>query len=73
LTIAGAYIAGGFIPLGAYILLSKASTALVASVAITLLALAMFGYVKGRFTGAPRSGVPFRRCSSAVWLRGRLS
>jgi VIT1/CCC1 family predicted Fe2+/Mn2+ transporter len=33
-TIAGAYIAGGFIPLGPYILLPKASTALVASVAI---------------------------------------
>ena len=52
-TIAGAYIAGGFIPRGPYIFLPKASTALVASVAITLLALAIFGYVKGRFTGAP--------------------
>ena len=52
-TIAGAYIAGGFIPLGPYIFLPKASTALVVSVAITLLALAIFGYVKGRFTGAP--------------------
>ena len=52
LTIAGAYIVGGFIPLGPYIFLPKASTALVASVAITLLALAVFGYVKGHFTGA---------------------
>jgi VIT1/CCC1 family predicted Fe2+/Mn2+ transporter len=52
LTIAGAYIAGGFIPLGPYILLPTASAALVASVAITLLALAVFGYVKGHFTGA---------------------
>lgn len=52
-TIAGAYIAGGFIPLGPYVFLPKASTALVVSVAITLLALAIFGYVKGRFTGAP--------------------
>jgi VIT1/CCC1 family predicted Fe2+/Mn2+ transporter len=52
-TIAGAYIAGGFIPLGPYIFLPKASAALVASVTITLLALAIFGYVKGRFTGAP--------------------
>ncbi len=51
-TIAGAYIAGGFIPLGPYIALPKASTALVISVAITLFALAIFGYVKGRFTGA---------------------
>lgn len=52
-TIAGAYIAGGFIPLGPYIALPKASTALVISIVITLFALAIFGYVKGRFTGAP--------------------
>ena len=52
-TIAGAYIAGGFIPLGPYIILSTASTALKVSVIITLFALATFGYVKGRFTGAP--------------------
>jgi vacuolar iron transporter family protein len=51
-TIAGAYIAGGFIPLAPYVLLSHAATALPASVAITLLALMAFGYVKGRFTGA---------------------
>jgi vacuolar iron transporter family protein len=51
-TIAGAYIAGGFIPLGPYIALPKASTALALSVVITLCALAIFGYVKGRFTGA---------------------
>jgi VIT1/CCC1 family predicted Fe2+/Mn2+ transporter len=51
-TIAGAYIAGGFIPLGPYIILSTASTALKISVIITLFALAAFGYVKGRFTGA---------------------
>ena len=51
LTIAGAYIGGGFIPLGPYIFLPKASTALVVSVVITLLALAAFGYVKGHFTG----------------------
>lgn len=50
-TIAGAYVVGGFIPLGPYVALN-ASMALPASVAITLLALAVFGYVKGRFTGA---------------------
>jgi VIT1/CCC1 family predicted Fe2+/Mn2+ transporter len=54
MTIAGAYIAGGFIPLGPYIVLSKASAALKVSALITLFALAVFGYVKGRFTGAPR-------------------
>jgi len=50
-TIAGAYIAGGFIPLGPYVLTSSASTGLTWSVAVTLLALALFGYVKGHFTG----------------------
>jgi len=52
-TIAGAYIAGGFIPLGPYIILSTASAALKISAIITLITLAAFGYVKGRFTGAP--------------------
>ena len=51
-TIAGAYIAGGFIPLAPYIALNTASTALLISVAVTLVALTVFGYVKGRFTGA---------------------
>jgi VIT1/CCC1 family predicted Fe2+/Mn2+ transporter len=54
-TIAGAYIVGGFIPLGPYMLFSTASTALTVSVIATLLALAVFGYIKSRFTGtAPR-------------------
>ena len=66
LTIAGAYIAGGCIPLGPYILLATASAALSASVAITLLALAMFGYVKGRFTGAP----PWRSAMQTVLIGG---
>jgi VIT1/CCC1 family predicted Fe2+/Mn2+ transporter len=51
LTIAGAYIAGGFIPLGPYIFARNASEALLASVALTLVALLIFGFVKGRFTG----------------------
>jgi vacuolar iron transporter family protein len=51
-TIAGAYIVGGFIPLSSYTVLSSARTALAISVIVTLLALAIFGYVKGRFTGA---------------------
>jgi len=52
LTIAGAYIAGGLIPLAPYFMFDVASRALVVSVAFTLLALLLFGYVKGRFTGA---------------------
>ena len=51
LTIAGAYIAGGFIPLTPYIVAHAASVALMFSVVLTLAALLVFGFVKGRFTG----------------------
>jgi VIT1/CCC1 family predicted Fe2+/Mn2+ transporter len=53
LTIAFAYIVGGMIPLSAYLLLSDAHSALRLSVAVTLAALAVFGGIKGRFTGVP--------------------
>jgi vacuolar iron transporter family protein len=65
-TIAGAYIAGGFIPLGPYLILSTASTALILSVVITLITLAIFGYIKGHFTGAP----PLRSASQTVLIGG---
>ena len=52
LTIAVAYIVGGIIPLSAYLLLSEAQAALRLSV-VTLIALAIFGGIKGRFTGVP--------------------
>lgn len=51
LTIAVSYIVGGLIPLASYILLSNILTALRVSVGVTLAALFVFGYVKGRFTG----------------------
>ena len=51
LTIAFAYIVGGIIPLSAYLLLSDVQSALRGSAGITLLALATFGGIKGRFTG----------------------
>jgi len=51
LTIAGAYIAGGLVPLAPYIFAHSASTALMFSIAFTLVALLVFGFVKGRFTG----------------------
>ena len=51
LTIAGAYVVGGFIPLGPYLVLPSVRTGLLFSVAVTLLALAVFGYVKGHLTG----------------------
>ena len=57
LTIAGSYIGGGVIPLSPYLAISTANTALLVSIMVTLLALIIFGYIKGRFTGtsAPRS------------------
>ncbi|MEJ2208248.1 MAG: VIT1/CCC1 transporter family protein [Anaerolineae bacterium] len=51
LTIGGAYAVSGFIPLGPYILLNSVTTALYVSVGVTLLALFVFGYIKGRVTG----------------------
>jgi VIT1/CCC1 family predicted Fe2+/Mn2+ transporter len=52
LTIAGAYVAGGFVPLAPYFFVPEAHRALGVSVAFTLAALLVFGYVKGRYTGA---------------------
>lgn len=58
LTIAAAYIVGGFIPLSAYFIMPETGSALILSVVVTILSLALFGGVKGRFTGVPviRSG-----------------
>lgn len=50
-TIALAYVLGGMVPLLPYMLLPRAAQALIASVILTLLALLLFGYGKGRFTG----------------------
>lgn len=55
LTIAGAYVLGGLLPLAPYIFLFRAKAALAWSVAVTLVALMTFGYVKGRYTGMPPS------------------
>ncbi|KAG0605475.1 hypothetical protein M758_9G062500 [Ceratodon purpureus] len=51
LTIAASYIIGGLIPLLPYIIIPEALEALKVSIVVTLLALFIFGYVKGRFTG----------------------
>jgi len=51
-TIAGSYIAGGFIPLSPYVLIHSSREALVWSAVVTLLALGVFGFIKGRFTGS---------------------
>ncbi|KAG5532039.1 hypothetical protein RHGRI_026604 [Rhododendron griersonianum] len=51
LTIAFAYIIGGIVPLIPYMFIPEATKAVVASVIVTLIALLIFGYAKGRFTG----------------------
>ena len=55
-TIAVSYVAGGLIPLAPYIVADfvkqmSVATALLLSVALTLIALLVFGFIKGRFTG----------------------
>jgi vacuolar iron transporter family protein len=52
LTIALSYIAGGMVPLAPYFFFRSVHSALIRSVIFTLLALLVFGYVKGRFTTA---------------------
>jgi VIT1/CCC1 family predicted Fe2+/Mn2+ transporter len=56
-TIALSYILGGMVPLSSYMLVDSLQTALTVSVIVTLAALFIFGYVKGRLTGiAPLRG-----------------
>ena len=52
LFIASAYVVGGLIPLAPYMIFHAAQTALWVSVCVTLVALAVFGLIKGRYTGA---------------------
>ncbi|TAM76697.1 iron transporter [bacterium] len=51
-TIALAYVAGGLIPLLSYFVVHEVQKALMYSVVVTIVALFVFGFVKGRFTGA---------------------
>ena len=56
-TIAVSYILGGMVPLSSYMLVDNLQTALLWSVVVTLIALFVFGYVKGKLTGiAPLRG-----------------
>jgi VIT1/CCC1 family predicted Fe2+/Mn2+ transporter len=54
LTIAGSYIVGGMIPLLPYMLAANPRQALIISCVVTLLALTVFGFVKGHFTGVSK-------------------
>ena len=58
-TIAGSYVVGGLVPLAPYILMKQVLPALWVSVGVTLLALFVFGSIKGHYTGVKplRGGV----------------
>ena len=66
LTIGASYVVGGAIPLAPYLLLHSVALALPWSAAVTLAALAIFGFVKGRFTGAP----PLRSALQTLLIGG---
>jgi VIT1/CCC1 family predicted Fe2+/Mn2+ transporter len=66
LTIAMSYIVGGLVPLSPYMLLHNGHAALETSIGVTLLALLIFGYVKGRFTGK----TPFRSAFQTATVGG---
>ncbi|CAM9001125.1 unnamed protein product [Rhodiola kirilowii] len=68
-TIAVAYIIGGVVPLSPYVFIPKASKALVASVVITLVALLIFGFAKGYFTG----NKPFRSAIQTAFIGAAAS
>lgn len=51
LTIGLSYIVGGLIPLSPYIFAPTPTTGLIISVLVTLVALFIFGFIKGKFTG----------------------
>lgn len=54
LTIGASYIIGGMVPLVPYLLMKSPSAALTVSAIVTILALFVFGWVKGKFTGTYR-------------------
>ena len=65
-TIAVSYIAGGMIPLSPYVILSDATRGLIVSAIVTLLALGVFGFIKGKYTGAK----PLRSALQTVLIGG---
>jgi len=66
LTIALSYVAGGLIPLSPYLVMPNIQAALLASVGVTMIALFVFGYVKGTFTGLR----PLRSAVQTVLIGG---
>lgn len=50
LTLGVAYIVGGLVPVSPYIFIERTQSALYVSIGVTLVALLVFGFIKGRFT-----------------------
>lgn len=69
LTIAISYIVGGLVPLAPYMVLDELYRALLVSVVVTLAALFVFGFVKGRMTGIS----PWRGGLQTVTIGGLAS
>jgi VIT1/CCC1 family predicted Fe2+/Mn2+ transporter len=65
-TIGGAYVLGGIFPLLPYILIGRPASALLVSIGLTLTALLIFGFVKGRVSGAS----PLRSAIQTVVIGG---
>jgi VIT1/CCC1 family predicted Fe2+/Mn2+ transporter len=65
-TIAISYVVGGLIPLSPYFAFQTVVDGLIGSALVTLLALLVFGYVKGRFTTTQ----PFRSAWQTVLVGG---
>lgn len=65
-TIAASYVAGGLIPLSPYIVLGSPTEGLVTSAVVTLAALGIFGFLKGRYTGTG----PLRSASQTMIIGG---
>ena len=65
-TIGVSYIVGGLIPLSPYMIFSNANSALLVSVIMTIIALFIFGFVKGRFTGSK----PFKSAFQTTLVGG---
>jgi len=64
--IAGAYIAGGLIPLAPYMAVSSTRDGLFLSIGVTVSALFVFGYIKGHFTGTR----PIRSAVQTTFIGG---
>jgi VIT1/CCC1 family predicted Fe2+/Mn2+ transporter len=65
-TIAASYIVGGLVPLAPYILMKHVLSALWVSIGVTLLALFVFGTIKGHYTGVK----PLRSGAQTVLVGG---